>query len=76
MSMMLIFSPQMKHAVQAALRKEGTSTGERATEWWTHLCANKHLKENSNLKRVRLARAPPQSFTRYHHYVRGYRGIC
>lgn len=76
MSMMHVFAPQMKHAVQAALRKEGTSTGERATEWWTHLCANKHLRENSNLKRVSLARAPPLTMKRFFYCVRGYRAIC
>lgn len=44
----------MVHAVQSALGKEGVADScIVSTEWWTQLCANKHLTEDSTLKRVR-----------------------
>lgn len=52
----------MVDAVQEALGKDGgcggsgntseEEEGEKRTEWWTQLCANKHLTEDSKLKSV------------------------
>lgn len=60
----------MVDAVHEALRKDGramctSGTGEddgsAGKEWWTKLCANKHLTEDTKLKRVRNA----MSFSTY-----------
>lgn len=59
----------MVDAVHEALGKDGggamcaSGTGDdnggAGKEWWTKLCANKHLTEDTKLKRVRNTVSPP-----------------